>query len=148
MRKISSLLFAGVAVVVLVTGCAGPETKLGRGITNMGEFTRMGDISRSVEQAALFDSPRVAYTTGFIRGFNKSLCRTAVGLYEVVTFPIPNHKFNDYGPVLKPEYPAHPDNYAPGAFSDATTATDSYLGFSAGDIAPMIPGSRFRVFDP
>ena len=25
--------------------------------------------------------------------------------------------------------------------------TDTYTGFSGGDVAPFIPGSRFRVFD-
>jgi hypothetical protein len=25
--------------------------------------------------------------------------------------------------------------------------TDTYMGFSGGDVAPFIPGSRFRVFD-
>jgi putative exosortase-associated protein (TIGR04073 family) len=146
--RIAPLLIAVVAAVVLGAGCAGPETKLGRGLTNMGEITRLGEINRSIEQTSLFDNPRAGYTTGLIRGINKTIGRTAVGLYEVVTFPIPNHKFNDYGPVRTPEYPVYPDSYKPGLFSDAITATDSYLGFSAGDIAPMIPGSRFRVFDP
>jgi hypothetical protein len=26
-------------------------------------------------------------------------------------------------------------------------ATDTNLGFSGGDVAPFIPGSRFRIFD-
>jgi putative exosortase-associated protein (TIGR04073 family) len=142
------LLCATVAAVVFGAGCAGPETKLGRGFTNLGEITRMGEINRSIEQTSLFENPRVGYTTGLIRGFNRTVRRTAVGLYEVVTFPIPNHKFNDYGPVLKPEYPIYPDSYTPGMFADSITSTDSYLGFTGGDIAPMFPGSRFRVFDP
>ena len=25
--------------------------------------------------------------------------------------------------------------------------TDTYTGFSGGDIAPFLPGSRFKVFD-
>ena len=142
------LLCAIAAVVVFGTGCAGPETKLGRGFTNLGEITRMGEINRSIEQTSLFDNPRAGYTTGLLRGLNRTFCRTAVGLYEVVTFPIPNHKFKDYGPVLKPEYPVYPDSYTPGMFADSITGTDSYLGFTGGDVAPMFPGSRFRVFDP
>jgi putative exosortase-associated protein (TIGR04073 family) len=143
------LSLAGVVAAALFgAGCAGPETKLGRGLTNTGEFLRLGEFNRNIEQTELLDSPRAAYTTGAIRGFNASLYRTLVGLYEVVTFPIPNHKHADYGPILTPEYPVYPDSYVPGSFADSITSTDSYIGFSQGDIAPMIPGSRFRVFDP
>jgi len=137
-----------VAVALFAAGCAGPETKLGRGVTNSMEFLRLGEMNRNIEQTSLLDSPRVAYTTGVIRGFNASFTRTMVGLYEVVTFPLPNHKHGDYGPVINPEYPVFPDSYAPGAFVDTVTSTDSYIGFSQGEIAPFIPGSRFRVFDP
>ena len=31
--------------------------------------------------------------------------------------------------------------------SDPSWAPDSYLGFSGGDVAPHMPGSRFRIFD-
>ena len=40
-------LFAVVACAVVLAGCAGPERKLGRGINNMLEFTRGGEIRRS-----------------------------------------------------------------------------------------------------
>jgi hypothetical protein len=45
------------------------------------------------------------------------------------------------------EYPTYPDSYRPGLMSDSIFSTDTSLGFSGGDIAPMIQGSRFRVFD-
>ena len=31
--------------------------------------------------------------------------------------------------------------------SDALFDTDTYTGFSGGDVAPLFPGSRFSVFD-
>ena len=111
---------------------------------NTLEILRMGELRRTMEQTALFDSPDVAYTTGFIRGMNRSLARTGLGVYEMVTAPIPPYHpiFTDY---LAPE-PVYPDNYTPGLVADSTFATDTYMGFSGGDIAPLIPGSRFRIF--
>jgi putative exosortase-associated protein (TIGR04073 family) len=148
-----------------ITGCAGPEQKLGRGLSNVTEFARFGEISRSIEQTALWDGPQSAFTTGFIRGFNRSVARTAVGAFEVATFPAPPYK-----PLMTPKHRLYPDSsirtttepygglklearkvypasYQPNLISDALFSTDGSLGFSGGDIAPMIPGSRFRIFD-
>ena len=135
----------------LLVGCKGPEKKLGRGITNLTEFTRLGEMRRTVEQSALWEGPEAAYSTGFIHGLNRSVIRTLVGAYEVVTFPIPS-----YEPWLKPGNPvmpdatvgpAYPDSYKPGLISDGVFETDVNLGFSGGDTAPFVPGSRFRIFD-
>jgi putative exosortase-associated protein (TIGR04073 family) len=102
-------------------------------------------MRRSVEQTALFDSPDKAYTTGVVRGFNKTMARTGVGIYEILTAPFP-----PYDPVFThyiPEKPQYPDSYKPQMIADPTVGPDTHLGFSGGDIAPMVPGSRFRVFD-
>ena len=135
---------------LLAAGCAGPEQKLGRGVNNVFDLVRGGEMRRTVEQTALFDSPDTAYTTGFIRGFNRTMARAGVGLYEIVTAPIPNHSNADYGPIctsyLKPQAP-YPDNYKPQLMEDSLFATDASIGFTGGDIAPWIPGSRFRIFD-
>lgn len=152
-RKLSLALIAGVAAF-FAAGCSGPEKKLGRGVTNATEFARMGEIRRSVEQAALFDGVPSAYSTGVIRGINKSVIRTLVGGYEIVTFaiPLPSH----YDPVLKPGNgiapsmgvdPQFPDSYKPGRWAQSVFDTDTALGFSGGDSAPFIPGSRFHIFD-
>ena len=129
------------------------------------EFLRGGEIRRSMEQTALWENPDSAYTTGFIRGFNRSVARTAIGIYEVVTFPAP-----PYGPLLAPTYDLYPDesvrtktypygglvlppdtvypaNFKPNLISDSIFATDTALGFSSGDVFPKVPGSRFRIFD-
>lgn len=125
----------------------GPERKLGRGINNLMEIVRGGEIRRSQEQTAIFGNPDVAYSTGFIHGFNRTMVRTGVGLYEMLTFPIPNGPGRDYGPIYLPENPVYNDSYKPGVLADQIFATDIHLGFSGGEVAPFIPGSRFRIFD-
>ena len=141
MRKsIFSISFAALALTF--AGCAGPEYKLGRGINNITEFPRGGEIRRSMEQSALFRGPDVAYTTGFIHGFNRSLLRTVVGAYEIITAPFP-----PYEPVIFPVNPVYPENFKPNVLSDSLFSTDTHLGFSGGDIAPWSPGSRFSIFD-
>lgn len=151
MRRILLIPGCAALLLLLASGCAGPEQKLGRGINNATEFVRMGELRRSVEQTMLEEGPDTAYTTGVIKGINRSVARTLVGAYEIVTFPIPS-----YEPWLKPgnRYipdasvkPVYPDSYRPSRIATGTFDTDVYLGFSGGDIAPMIPGSRFRVFD-
>jgi putative exosortase-associated protein (TIGR04073 family) len=149
MRNILSFLATLAVAGALTSGCASAEKKFGRGMSNMGEFARLGEIRRSMEQTALFPDipgePGSHYATGFIRGLNKSLARTGIGIYEVVTAPIPPYDpvFTDY---LKP-YPVYPDNYAPDVIDDPLFATDSDMGFSGGDIAPWFPGSRFKIFN-
>lgn len=132
-------------VGLMACGCSGPEKKLGRGINNLTEFVRMGEIRRSVEQTALWYGPETAYTTGFIRGFNRSLARTFIGAYEVVTFPFPS-----YDPLFTNKFspnPVYPDSYKPNLIEDQTFAPDTSLGYAGGDVVPFIPGSRFRIFD-
>ena len=137
------------AVVALAaafnTGCAGPEAKLGRGMSNMFEVARLGEMRRTVEQTAIFDSPGQAYTTGMIRGFNRSVGRTAMGVFEAATFPIP-----PYHPILTGTFkaePVFPESYKPGLVSETMFDTDTYMGYSGGDVAPWLIGSRFKVFE-
>ena len=138
------LALAGLAAL-FTSGCAGPEQKLGRGMNNFYEVVRMGEMRRSVEQMSVLDSPGAGYTAGAVRGLDRSLARTGVGVLEVITFPLP-----PYGPMftgyLNPQ-PAFPESYKPGLISDALFDTDTYTGFTGGDVAPFIPGSRFKVFD-
>jgi putative exosortase-associated protein (TIGR04073 family) len=130
---------------LLTSGCAGPEQKLGRGMNNFYEVVRMGEMRRSIEQTAVLDSPGAGYTAGAVRGFDRSMARAGLGVLEIVTFPLP-----PYHPIctnyLDPE-PAFPASYKPGLISDSTFDTDTYSGFGGGDVAPFIPGSRFRIFD-
>jgi putative exosortase-associated protein (TIGR04073 family) len=145
MRNVISLLAVVAMTALFTSGCTGPETKLGRGLNNFNEVVRLGEMRRTMEQTAIFDSPDDAYTTGFIRGMDRSAGRAGLGLYEVLTFPFP-----PYHPVctkyFAPE-PVYPANFKPGLPADSLFDTDTYFGFSGGDIAPFVPGSRFRVFD-
>jgi putative exosortase-associated protein (TIGR04073 family) len=144
MRNATSLLAVAAVAALFTAGCAGPEEKMGRGVTNITEITRMGEINRSVEQTAVFDSPEAGYTTGFLHGLNQTLGSTAMGVYEIVTFPLP-----PYHPIMtKYVTPptTYPDSYRPGLINGSTFQTDTYFGYSGGDVAPFVPGSRFSVF--
>jgi putative exosortase-associated protein (TIGR04073 family) len=145
MRNALSFFSVVALAALLVSGCTGPETKLGRGIGNTYEVVRLGELRRSVEQTAVFDGPDVGCTFGVVHGIDRSIARTGLGLYETITFPIP-----PYHPIFTryfaPE-PVYPDNYKPSLISGPEFDTHTYVGFSGGDIAPFIPGSRFRVFD-
>ena len=145
MQKSVSILGAVVLLAVLATGCAGPEKKFGRGVNNIYEPIRLAEMRRSIEQTSMANPTEVNYHTGVIRGLNKTLARTGVGIYEIITAPFPPYDpvFTDY---LNPT-PVYPDSYKPGLFEDSIFATDTSIGFSGGDVAPFIPGSRFRVFD-
>jgi putative exosortase-associated protein (TIGR04073 family) len=133
---------------VFTSGCAGPENKLGRGMGNIFEPIRMGEMRRSVEQTVIFDSPEAGVATGLVRGFDHTVARTALGAFEIVTFPIPMPK-TGYGPMftsyVKP-YAVYPESYRPSHISEGTFDTDTDIGFGGGDVAPFIPGSRFTVF--
>ena len=84
----SLLALAGLAAL-FTSGCAGPEQKLGRGLSNTIEITRMGEMRRSIEQTAVFESPSAGYTAGAVRGLNRTLARTGLGIFEIVTLPVP-----------------------------------------------------------
>ena len=93
----------------------------------------------------MLDSPSAGYTTGFIRGIDRTVARTGLGIYEIATFPLP-----PYHPIFTRQFtpePVYPDNFTPGLISDPMFDTDTYVGFSGGDILPMVPNSRFHVFD-
>jgi putative exosortase-associated protein (TIGR04073 family) len=147
MLKKTSVILPFMAVCFLLAGCAGPEEKLGRGMANTVEPLRMGELRRSIEQTAVFGSPDQSRTVGVIHGIDRTVARTGAGLYEILTFPIPNHAPGNYGPIFRPSDPVYPDSYKPGWGMTSTLQPDASLGFSGGEAAPLIPGSRFRIFD-
>lgn len=159
MRKLATILTTTFALILL-TGCDGPARKLGRGLSNIREPFRLGEMSRAIEQTSLFDGPEQAYTTGVFRGITRTFARTVIGFSEIVTFPIPTPDYDPYffpnswfqDPFQKVEVDDfyglnYPDNYTPGKYHDTITATDTMIGFSGGELVPFIPGSRFRVFE-
>ena len=145
MRKtLPFLVVLGIAAL-FASGCANVENKFGRGMSNSYEIVRGGEFRRTMEQTALFEGPDTAYSVGFVHGLDRSLARTGIGLYEVVTAPFP-----PYHPLFTDKFsvgPVYPDNYQPGLIADSMFATDTELGYSGGDVMPFVPGVRFRVFD-
>lgn len=169
MKGSNATIMSVAAAALLSAGCAGPEKKLGRGIRNITEPLRLGEMQRSIEQTALWEDPQTAYTTGFFRGLNRTVARTALGAYEVATFAFPNGEEKGYEALLTPEselypdpsiattkpnwgglrlpeHPVHPETYAPDHPASSITETDTAIGFVGGDVAPQVPGSRFKVF--
>ena len=141
MRSLLKSVSLLVTVAAVLVGCTSAEQKLGRGLNNVSEPFRLGELQRSYEQGALFGGAHGG-TVGIVRGVNRTIGRTVVGAVEVLSFPIPSE------PYIKSDYKAYPDSYKPGALGKSTvTSTDSSLGFEASDVAPVIPGSRFRVID-
>ena len=129
---------------ILFVGCSGPEQKLGRGLSNTCEIVRWGEMRRSLEQDSVFAPPGNGFY-GVIHGFDRTLERTGLGICQVATFPLTRAETLPAEP-FSPN-PTYPESYGPGKFSDAMFDTDTYTGFSGGDVAPYLPGSRFKVFD-
>ena len=145
MRNIISVSVLAAVLAVVVTGCAGPEQKLGRGFNNTFEVVRLDEMRRSIEQTEVFDPSAGAFTTGVIHGFDHTVARVGLGVAEIVTFPIP-----PYEPIATSyvsAVPVGPESYKPSSYSDSMFDTDTYTGFSGGDVAPFVPGSRFQIFD-
>jgi|ERR1035437_6584436 putative exosortase-associated protein (TIGR04073 family) len=145
MRKIIFPLIA-VAAALFAAGCTGPEQKLGRGLSNTYELVRWGELRNSIVQNTVMPVPGSGYY-GLVHGFDRSLQRAGLGIMEVATFPIP---MPTYQPMFTKYFapdPVFPESYTPRALSDSLYDTDTYTGFTGGDVAPWFPGSRFSVFD-
>ena len=95
MRKTIPLLALLILVGAFASGCANPGKKFARGMSNSVEFVRLGDFRRSMEQHGVFDH---SYSAGFFDGMERTVARTGIGVYEVVTFWAPQE------PILKPAY--------------------------------------------
>jgi putative exosortase-associated protein (TIGR04073 family) len=141
MRNILPLLALAATTALLASGCVGAQEKLGRGVRNTCEIVRMGGLRTSMEQTEVWNSAPEAATTGVVKGICLTAARTGVGIYEVVTFPIP-----PYHPVctkyLTP-LPTYPDNYRPTPPNDPLYRSDQYVGFSGGTAFGWVPGCQF-----
>jgi putative exosortase-associated protein (TIGR04073 family) len=74
--------------------------KLGRGILNT--LTGFLEVPKRIAQVWRDTDPITGAVVGTIEGAGWALARTATGLYEVVTFPIPVPA--NYEPLMEPEY--------------------------------------------
>ena len=76
--------------------CDDALVKLGRGVCNV--VTSPYEFVNQVSKVNNTDGPFAAISVGVLKGFSMVIVRAAVGLYEVVSFPLPIPK--DYEPIL------------------------------------------------
>ena len=100
-RKIGTFLFA--FSLVAATAWAHPEdaaSKLGRGLSNtaFGWFDILNEMGNALDR----EGPGIGIPSGFLRGTFFAAARTLAGIYEVITFPLPNGK-KGYQPLILPE---------------------------------------------
>ncbi len=83
-------------------GAGAAWEKAGRGISNVTlGFVVEWPKTMVLETEA--HGPVFGLTVGLIKGMGLGVGRTLVGVYELVTFPLPNG--SDYAPVLEPGTP-------------------------------------------
>ena len=141
MPSLKSLFVLAVAgAATLLTGCNSMEHKLGRGLANIYEPLRMGEMRRSIEQTYLADGPVVADTYGVVHGFDRTVERTLAGVFDVVTFPIPSD------PLILPVNPVFPDSQKPMTASSAINSS-KYIGIGDQPTSPLFPGNQFDPLD-
>ena len=81
--------------------CDDATKKLGRGFCNV--VTCPFELALQPSRVNTSDGPMAAATWGVLKGIGMTGLRALVGVYEVVTFPIPFPK--QYKPILKdPEF--------------------------------------------
>ena len=101
----------------------GAVSKLGRGIINV--FTGWVEIPKRVIETSHSSGAAAGWTWGLLRGFGHGFVRTAAGLYEVFTFPVPQPA--DYASVIHPEYVFVDEGLElPPATSPASTSSQDY----------------------
>ena len=97
----------------------GAATKLGRGAVNV--VTGWVEIPKRIYETSIMQGTAAGWTWGLLRGVGHGFVRTAAGVYEVVTFPVPQPP--DYAPVIQPEY-VFVDEMALPPASTSTAASD------------------------
>ncbi|MFH1189126.1 MAG: exosortase system-associated protein, TIGR04073 family [Candidatus Omnitrophota bacterium] len=78
-----------------------PLKKLGRGLSNIMTFPL--EIPSQISKTNNSDGPVAALSYGVVKGFVMGIFRAFVGIYEVVSFPLPYPEW--YRPILTdPEF--------------------------------------------
>ncbi|PIQ82729.1 MAG: hypothetical protein COV76_02075 [Candidatus Omnitrophica bacterium CG11_big_fil_rev_8_21_14_0_20_64_10] len=75
-------------------------TKLFRGIANTA--TGWMEIPKQISVTWQEEGPGVGSSWGLVKGIGMALARTASGVFEIITFPLPIP--DDYQPLMQPEY--------------------------------------------
>lgn len=93
---------AGASGTVTGDGTLGPFEKAGRGLSNV-TLGFLVEWPKTVVVESETHGPAFGMTVGLIKGMGLGLGRTLLGVYELVTFPVPNG--SDYEPVMEPGTP-------------------------------------------
>jgi putative exosortase-associated protein (TIGR04073 family) len=78
-----------------------PGMKAGRGLAAI--TTPFLEVPGNIVETSQREGPLAGWTTGLARGIGMSIVRPPIGLYELVTAPIPFPA--NFGPIMQPEYP-------------------------------------------
>ena len=87
---------------------SGPMRKLGRGLANT--VTGVLELPAQIGRTTELDGSIAGASLGVLRGVGWSLGRTLAGMYEVVTFLLPNHPEvnrtggDPYRTIVEPEF--------------------------------------------
>lgn len=98
------ILVLGAAALVLMSGISpafaedDAFTKFGRGVSNI--LTSPGELYTQPWLLSKDHATSTAIAGGLLKGVALIVAREAVGIYEVLTFPLPFPK--NYGPIIKP----------------------------------------------
>jgi len=89
MKRIGSMIIV-IALILSVASMAyaqNPQVKLGRGIINT--LTGFWEVPIDMLKTSKAEGMPMGLSVGLVRGLATGIYRTLVGVYEVVTFPIP-----------------------------------------------------------
>ncbi len=105
MRKGKLLCGLLVGVAVLWTSalsCSADDAarKLGRGLCNT--LFGIAEVPIQINKTLNEEGSGAAATYGVVKGVGHFFMREGVGIYEVLTFPIPYPEY--YEPILEPEF--------------------------------------------
>jgi putative exosortase-associated protein (TIGR04073 family) len=105
---LAALIFLFVLNMAAPAYCGDSVKKLGRGFCNI--FTCVFELPLQMSRINNADGPMAAGSWGLLKGLGMTCVRLTVGLYEVVTFPIPFPK--KYSPILTdPEFFFEQENW-------------------------------------
>jgi putative exosortase-associated protein (TIGR04073 family) len=131
---------AGIMVVVAALACfsspqASAETmwgKLRRGAVNL--VSGVVEIPGCIYDVSAKEGALVGATWGTVKGVGMGPVRTMVGIWDIISFPIPS---NDYEPVLNPTTPY---DYFSDQDKPKGKPSASYAPRAQGDVAMLTMG--------
>jgi len=105
MKNLSKSMIICVIVLMIVNiASAGYAQDMGkkiyRGVVNT--LTGWVELPKNMYMTSVDDNPLSSIGIGVVNGIKWMIVRTAVGVYETLTFPIPVPK--GYAPIMQPEF--------------------------------------------